>query len=388
MNNIIPPFPFPPFLVNQALSESIIAIIPPYYKDTSSSIVKRAKSLYFLTLCCFYNPEFKTSLNITVKARTLQHIRSLISSGKEPNANGGLDGRTHNIIAQTFLLAKHIPSIWNELSAAEITKINLLMKAFTIAGHWSYDDNNNFYTGLDQKGNFRKTYNPNYRNGYVNVMIASSYYFGEATVNQLLRTFDYTLYMNTFQQYGFTNIYNTWINTPKQLMEQGGYDSWGGTGAGIKHSFSYQGISLSNSIAIFHTLSQFTYSEVVTNTGANHKAYLLKGSSPMLGKTGMLKEFNSTDATGPRSDAFYCYESWMNTLPTLINLKLLGHWDANQQNQLIENLIKIGTEDLLYKLQQGYMSYSNGKSHLSNTLEADVEGYIYDRGIWDALLKQ
>ncbi|MDM5154216.1 hypothetical protein QUF88_10315 [Bacillus sp. DX1.1] len=387
MNNLSSFFPFPTSLVDQALSESLLAVISPHYTDTSSIIVKRAKAFYFLTLCCFYNPEYKTPKNITVKTRVLQHIKSVISSGKEPNANGGLDGRTHNIIAQTFLLTKHIPAIWKELSPLEIQKIDWLMRAFTIAGHWSYDDNNDFYTGLNQLGNFKKSYNPNYRNGYVNVMIAASYYFGADNVNRFLQNFDYTTYMNMFQQLGFTNIYNTWIKTSKSLMESGGYDRYGGSGAGIKHSFSYQGIPLSNSISLFHTVSQFTYSEIVTNTGANGRAYLIKGSSPVVGQSGMLKEFNATDAQGKRSDAFYSYESWMNTVPTLTNLKLLGDWDVNQQNQSIEALIQVGTKDLLYKLQQGYMSYSNGKTHLSNTMEANIEGYQYDQTIWNVILK-
>lgn len=376
-------FSFQPEIVSKAMSTPLISFADQE-RGTNQSIAYQAKSFYFLVLTTHFNPEAKDTSGKLVKDQALAHIRNLISGGKEPHASGNLAGWSHNMVAQTLVLSKNTPAIWNSLSSEEKTKIDWLMKALAIAANWGFHDSNDFSTGLDQGGNFKKTFNPNYRNGYGNVVIATSLYFGSKELNTIYTSFQYDEYMKQLKQYGFTNITSTWEKTGKELMENGGQDTFGGSGKGVKQPFTYQQVPLDQLFGIFEKLALFTYDQVVTDSGADGKAYILsQKSSPYKGKKGMMREFNSKDSGGPRSDALYCYESWMNQIPTRTNLQLLGHWGDGSAQKNVEELMDIGSKDLIFKLEQGYHSYSLGTEKDVTVKEASDRGYDFDKEIWD-----
>lgn len=366
-------------MVRIAMEEPLLAFDGE--RETKAIYVKQAKSFYFLTLFSYKNPD-----RVDVRKKVLLHVRSLISGGKEPNANGGLEGRTHNIVAQTLVLVKHNKEIWKELRADERDRVDLIMRSLAIAAHWSYDDDNNFYTGLDQKGNFKKSYNPNYTNGYGNVILAVTMYFGVKETRAIFQEFSYDQYLDEFWKYGYRNIQGSWSRTGKDLMERGGKDQKGGYGEGVKNNFTYKGLKLNDIMGIFREITVNTYSKFVKNGGADGKAYILKGDSPVVGQLGMLKEFASYDAKGKRSDAFYSYESWMNTIPTMMNLKLLHYWE--DQSGEVKERIDVGTTDLLYKLENGYKGFANGEQYIITELEVNKEGFLYDNFIWSYWLRE
>ncbi|MDM5187905.1 hypothetical protein QUF99_11365 [Bacillus sp. DX4.1] len=344
-------------------------------RDIKAVYVKQAKAFYFLSLFSYENQG-----RVEVRERILEHVRSLISGGKEPNANGGLDGRTHNIVAQALVLVKHNEMIWEELNREEREKVDWIMRSLAIASHWSYDDDNNFYTGLDQRGNFKKSYNPNYKNGYGNTIVAVTMYFGVKRTKAIFSEFSYHYYMEQFKKYQYKNIINTWSQAGSHIMEQGGRDRKGGYGAGVKNSFIFEGTEIDNVMGIFRKVTFDTYNKNVKNSGADGKAYIVKGRSPSEGEMGMIAEFDSNDAKGKRSDAFYSYESWMNTIPTMLNLKLFNYWEDKDGE--IEKRIDVGTKDLLYKLEKGYKGFANGESYVITESDVNKEGFLYDQFIW------
>ncbi|PFK47342.1 hypothetical protein COI93_01520 [Bacillus cereus] len=360
-------------IVRIAMEEPLLAFQGK--REMKAIYVKQAKSFYFLALFSYKNED-----RVDVREKVLQHVRSLISGGKEPNANGGLEGRTHNIVAQTLVLVKHNKKIWEELRTEERDKVDLIMRSLAIAAHWSYDDGNNFYTGLNQQGNFKKSYNPNYTNGYGNVLSAVTIYFGVEETKDIFKEFSYEEYLYKFKKYGYRNIQDSWSKTGKNLMERGGKDRKGGYGKGVRNEFTYKGIHIEGIMGIFREITMNTYSEPVKSEGAEGKAYILKGNSPVEGELGMLKEFDSYDAKGKRSDAFYAYESWMNTIPTMMNLQLLNYW--KDESGEVEKRIDIGTRDLLYKLENGYKGVANGEQYVITELEVKKEGFTYDKFIW------
>ena len=99
---------------------------------------------------------------------------------------------------------------------------------------------------------------------------------------------------------------------------------------------------------------------------------------------GMMREF----ASGTRSDAFYCYLGAANIAPLYANMKLLGYWDygtdADEQLMLkMDNRIYVGTQDLFFKLENGYHGYTDSVSHANNMESTISSGGIYMTDIFE-----
>jgi hypothetical protein len=133
--------------------------------------------------------------------------------------------------------------------------------------------------------------------------------------------------------------------------------------------------------------------------------------SPVEGELGMGYEFNSDDSAGIRSDALYTFEGWLNNLITRASLEALGVWDRRQM-RLVERRMIVGGRDLLYKLEHGYhgraLNANGPNTHYRNVCVVDVvgpeflcdptdpliegtpveKGFVYDREIWDKLIKE
>jgi hypothetical protein len=357
-----------------------------------------AKAFYFLALVVWRNPTTTTSSGASVASRLVASIGNLIAGGHEPDANGGLEGWGHNDVAQGVLLARNEPAVWNQLTATQQGKVNLLMEALAIAGNYDFNDANNFKQDLDYylEGNqckFTKTDNPNYREGYLNIVIAASLYFGATTLNSFFTSFNYTSFTQQLQTAGFTNILAAWAFAQTLLMS-GVSDSCGGSGAGAREAFIYNALPLTNPAGIFDQLATFTYQDTVTSAGCSGAAYIADGTtSPYQGQQGMEHEFNSTDGSGCRSDALYAYEGWMNSISSRTTMTLLGDWGCGTTQTRDMQLESVGSADLLYKLQHGYEGHEEGAARLVNqtTPSSDgptAKGLAFDQQIWSVVLSQ
>lgn len=151
--------------------------------------------------------------------------------------------------------------------------------------------------------------------------------------------------------------------------------------------------SLDDVEKIVFALLDYTYSGgIVQNswTDGVHSAYIADGTdSIMLGRLGMIKEFN----TGNRSSAGYSARDFSLVVAMLYTLDVLGMYDitdtsglsseeAMQRSELWSRVC-VGNEDLIYKLIHGYMSYaaSSGKTELTDESACDY-GYTLTKTIW------
>jgi hypothetical protein len=226
----------------------------------------------------------------------------------------------------------------------------------------------------------------------VGVVIAASLYFGPSQLNSIFTSFDYDSFTAQLQAAGFTNILSAWSNTGATLMMQGGSDQCGGSGVGVKVPFTYFNVPLNNPVGIYAQLADFTYQDVVTSTAANGQAYIADHTtSPYQGQTGMEHEFNTTDSDGPRSDALYAYEGWMNSVTTRATLTALHVWGCGPTQVHVEQLMQVGSGDLLYKLAHGYEGYYLGQQRLVTETQPSsdgpsAKGFFFDQQVWQNVL--
>jgi hypothetical protein len=270
------------------------------------------------------------------------------------------------------------------------------MKSLAISVNWGYNDQNDYRCGLNMAGNFKKSWNPNYRCSYIPGIINAVLYFGSAdAVNAIFTGFDYDAYVAELQAAGFTNITTTWANAGRERMEQGGSvkakDGNTGKGKGVKMPFVYNKMPLSDIDGIMANLVKYTYQSRVKSTGGikdeGGYAYILDGTkSPFEGRPGMLYEFASSDANGIRSDADYCAASFDILVPAVTLLKMFGGWDGSTPlQQQMDNLMYVGNEDLIYKLEHGYHSWSKGvgMDHYEYSIK---HGYPIAKDVWRKVL--
>ena len=358
-----------------------------------------AKSLYYLTLAAHLDETAASSDGKLAKDEAKRRLKDLISGGKEPFACTGAYW-SHAVVAADLVLIKNTPVIYNELTEDEKQRMDWLMRALAIAGNWGFNDANNYSTGFDLLGNFGKGWNPNYRNTYLNVVISGAMYFGAEELDKIFTSFSYDEYVKKFEEFGYKNILSTWTVAGKDVMEKGGAvvlkggiglsnmkegDS-GGTGSGVKIPFKYNGMGLDNINGIFAMLENYTYSAVgqdkYGSPDGEYYCYIISGKeSPYNGYNGMMYEF----AASKRSSAGYCYDSMMIVMPMYANFKLLYGWDSTQDWQKkLDSLIYIGTEDLIFKLTEGYHGYSSSSGSHSDEFEYSKTsmGYKMDKDIW------
>ena len=387
---------FTQWVIDDAVSAAPIEFTSD--KGNNSIATKGAKALYYLTLAAYLDESTAASDGTLAKDAALTQLRALIEGGNEPYACVG-PYWSHAVVAASLVLVKNTPAVYDELSQDEKDRMDWLMKALAIAGNWGFNDQNNYKTGFDLLGNFNKAWNPNYRNTYLNVVISAAMYFGAEELDEIYTSFSYDEYMAKFEEYGFTNIMHTWSVAGKDLMENGGECTLlggigasgmeagqsGGKGAGVKIAFQYNGMGLDDLDGIFSSLLDYTYGAVVASShgveGGEYYSYILSGKpSPYEGYNGMMYEFCS----GSRSSAGYCYDSMMILMSMYANFKLFAGWDSSEDwQQTFDSWIYVGTEDLIFKLTEGYKGYSSSFPGYKDEYEYSMSaGYAMDKDIW------
>lgn len=389
----------------QEIIDDAIAARPLSYRSGANAAAGEngAKALYYLTLSEYLGMNLSATDGTTAKEGALKQLRALIGGGNEPFACVGCYW-SHAVVAADLVLVKNTPSIYNELTQDEKDRMDWLMKALAVAGNWGFNDENNYSTGTDLMGNFGKTWNPNYRNAYLPVVLSGAMYFGAEELDEIFTSFSYDEYMAKFDEYGFTNIKEAWEPAGKDAMENGGEVTLlggigasgmvagqsGGSGKGVKIPFKYNGMGPDQILDIYMGLMEYTFGKVVQSTygveGQPDYCYIISGkTSPYEGYNGMMTEFAGSDGSGLRSNAGYGFDSMLSIVPTLANLKLFGIWDSStERQQKIDALVYVGTQDLIFKMQEGYHGYSTGSVHEVHEYSSVTRGYAMDKDIWRA----
>jgi hypothetical protein len=367
--------------IDTAVAAPLIAFAAPTSSvprpGTNPVNIGSAKVLYYLALVDKQKPGTTATNGTTVDSALLAQVRNLIAGGNEPDADGGLEGWSHAPVAQALLLLKNGPA-WAGLSAADQNKVALLEQALGFAGNYTYNDASSFSSGICGFGNFSKTNNPNYEDGYVDVEAAAIQFFGASTWDTMLANFSDATMTAQLNSAGLTNA--------------GGCYATVGTAADtpIKRAFVWKSQHSSDLMGIWNQLAADTFDQTVTSS--NGPAHIADNTtSPEQGQSGMGHEFNSTDSSGLRSSALYTFEGWMNVTGNRVAMSALGNFSCAGASSAAR--YNVGSLDLIYKLHHGYISQALNQNQLLVDDHGDpatdgpnVKGYQYDHDAYSAIV--
>ena len=343
--------------ITTAVAAPLIAFAAPTSAvprpGTNPSDIYEANTLYYLAVVDRQDPGAKAANGTTVDSALIKQVANLVAGGNEPDADGGLEGWSAAPVAEALLLVKNGPA-WSKLTAAQQNKVTLLEAAMGYGGNYAYNDASDFSSGICGFGNFAKTNNPNYEDGYVDVELATIQFFGPSAWNAMLAAFSDAAEVSALDAAGLTNA--------------GGCFATAGTAAdkAIQPAFVWKSIPASNEIGIWNQLAADTFNQTVTSSvtgtsnGVSVTAHIADNStSPEQGQLGMGREFDTTDSGGLRSSALYVFEGWMNVTGSRVAMTTLGSFTCSAASSAAR--YKVGSLDLIYKLGHGYVSYAQSQ---------------------------
>jgi hypothetical protein len=307
--------------------------------------------------------------NTSADLPLLQRIRFSLQGENAILAGGGYWAQHELQVTAMFTLAKLTPRVWNRLTPEERGKVDLLMKAALVASAFTTSDatyaNGGKPVTLDGSSNLNRDWNPNYREGMLGTMIVGAiYYGGAAQTHQVLDTYDHDAFVAQLKAAGLTNPLETFIW--KQTHPTSNAPD-GKTLAAHIRDYRYKDLDLNDPMAWYYRLTINTYGAKVQaglngGKGIHGAGCLVSGAEqlPNQGKDGMLLEFDSKDAGGPRSSAEYAYGGFHPNLITHIVLLAGGYWKNGEQGDECLARMEVGITDLYYKLEHGYHDYSKG----------------------------
>jgi hypothetical protein len=338
--------------------------------------------------------------NTTADARLLQQIRHTLTAGNEPCANGGYPAQHERHVTGMFAIVRQTPRIWDQLSAAEKSKIDLVMKATFVASAFTTSNNNPYVLAgsqqysLDGDSNLNRDWNPNYREGMLGgVLVGMVYFGGPVAADAVLKNYSHAQFVAQLSSNGLPNTYQVfnWKAANPSLPAP--------TGSQIEsavRNYRCYNSGLAEYSALYVSLVNDTYGKNV-NAGLNDgagingagKIYAGAAGLPNLGAPGMLKEFDSIDGGGNRSSLLYAWDGYRPHQTNQLVMIIGGFW---QKGSAIADAAvarqKIGNTDLFYKLSQGYIDYSSGKNRGTVTATyMEGHGTAYVRSLWDDVLK-
>jgi hypothetical protein len=339
--------------------------------------------------------------NTSADARLLQQIRQTLTPGNEPTANGGYPAQHERHVTGMFVIVKHTPRIWNQLSAAEQARIDRIMKATLVANAFTTSDNNPFVKAdgqeyaLDGDSNLNRDWNPNYREGMIGGVLTGMAYFGGPIPTQAILTdYHHAAFVAELAANNLPNLHETfnW-----KAANPGSNAPSGSAIEAALDPYKYYGSTLADYLKIYEALVNDTYGRNV-NAGLNNGAgiggagKLVSGADtlPNKGAVGMLKEFDAVDANGARSSFVYAFDGYRPHLTNQLALIVAGFWPKGSAiaNTAVARM-NVGNTDLWYKAEKGYIGYAKGKAQATVDYPSygASRGFVYNRSLWDDVLR-
>ncbi len=324
-------------------------------------------------------------------AALLQQIRHLLVPGKEPTATGGFQDQKQLGATLMFLLAKQTPRIWNQLDVTEKAKIETIVKACIVSAVFTSSDNSS--STVDMTGAHSWVHgNPNYRNGTVGQAIVGTLFLGRGPAIQMLTSYDHGQFRAELQSRGLPNLVRTYNSTDPNAPASGEVE------AAVRQAYVYHGVPHSDLLGLYNDLTMFTYDRVVScaanpgNVGilGNNGVwggYMVSNcaSLPNQGQVGMLREFDAQDGGGRRVSAHYANDGWYVNNYIHIALIAMGEWQDTPATQEVNRRMRVGTEDLLFKitpnLSGGYRNYQHGNGHSTPYVWNEDKGHTINSSI-------
>ena len=335
--------------------------------------------------------------------RLLEQMRYALAGGNDITANGGYPAQHDRHVTAMFAVASRIPRIRDRLTDAEREAVDLLMTASFVSNAFTTSDHNPFvragsqqYT-LDGDDNLDRGWNPNYREGMIGGLLVGVVYFGGPGAAQaVLDGYDHEQFVDAVARAGLANIHETFtwrVAHPESPAPTGEMIE-----AAVR-DYRYRGLALDDYMEIYLALTEDTYGRRVTCglgegrgialPDGTHAGMLLEGCEalPNRGEMGMLKEFDSVDAGGPRSSTIYAYSGFKVNLVNQYVLVAGGFWQGESEaaRRSIE-LIEVGAGDLWYKLDHGYSNYAKGERQGEGRIASTHFGFDLTRPLWEDVL--
>ncbi len=335
--------------------------------------------------------------NATADARLLAQIRHTLTAGNEPCANGGYPAQHELHVTGMFAIAKNTPRIWNQLTTAEKSKTDLIMKATFVASAFTTSNNNPYLSSqrtLDADFNLGRDWNPNYREGMLGgVLVGMVYFGGPAAAGAILDNYNHAAFVAQLAAAGMPNTYQTFN------FKSANPSSSAPSGSDIQNAvknYKFYASTLADFTGLYVSLVNDTYGKSV-NAGLNDGAgiggagKIASGAAtlPNRDALGMLKEFDSSDGNGPRSSLLYAYDGYRPHQTNELVMIIGGYWSKGSAaaNAAFARM-KVGNEDLFYKLGKGYIDYSKGVNRgLVDSTYLAGHGTAYVRPLWDDVLR-
>ena len=396
-----------PSLIAWAYDQPPISFSPKLGdNDNRGGVAEEASALIYLALEIRHTPASSyRDVLVSHVAESLAYMMS--KDGQTPNFD--LEPYwCYSMLAGAVTLCRETPLIWNRLSSSEREKYDFLMKVFAYTVNLGYDDDNSYRTGPGFRGNFHKSWNPNYRLALVPVMLYACRYFGSAdALDRILLAFDYDETVAKFKEYGWTRSYNNWTKTPptsggvqapsqKQTMEKGGstFFIWvatkesGGNGVGVRTAFTYGGKRADDVAGVFNQLLAYNYSGgavvseyICTNGGTDSiRAYIIDGTrSPYEGRHGMMHELGKDN----RASAKYALDDFTLVVSNLAVFDELSMYELpSDAGATLASMVWVGNMDFLYKIAHGWMSYAQSSGYSASTFEQPTLGFYLWKDWW------
>ncbi len=167
-----------------------------------------------------------------VRDRLIAQLDALCGAGSAPDFDAWCNW-SFPIITASVALVRDTPTVWDKLSSTQRAKLDTMMLAFSYLASVATSDYNFYHTGPGLRGNYYKTWNPNYRLANVPNIVFTTYYFGNGDinagadyVNDRIRAFgesEYYAMLDKFDKYGWDDAYRCWTTAEK---EPGGGDAY------------------------------------------------------------------------------------------------------------------------------------------------------------------
>jgi hypothetical protein len=395
----------------RALREPLVAFhhgldgVP--FHETGSLTTERA--MHLLAIVAFLDPD-RTVDGESVAERVVAHVEHFLRGGNEPPIRGGMYSTwADHGAAATLALVRKQPQLWDGLGVETRERADWLMRAFAVTGSFFHHADNSTRTTIDLMGSMN--YLPNQRADFSSLIHAFAYFGSSGAVDNVLRQFDWSTYIDKFVEFGWVNLLTVWTRDPRTrfLFEQGGsFENQGrsevnplGVRAAIKVRSPYRITNVDDGSRfgdnpvvaftpynVFKQEADYMFGLRVTDRSTKragpcnaHGFTTGENRSPWSGQIGMCYEFNAWEG---RSCIRYVFDGLRVHIATRANLELLGYWPDSASARELEQRMQTGVGDFFWKLQQGHFSNQRCRVYAGDL----GPGFPYVEELWSALFGQ